>query len=176
MEVAWGVHIHRCKRKHNPTLIICTKCQSPLANTRILGDFRLPAKLRVKRHINTFRLLLQLLQKSNGGRWPIMCADQGHKPVTDVNNLTVDIDTSSQTHHKGITHALHEGLQGARWHRPRGPGPVESGQLAGGVRCPPISSLWAMETLLTLARRGLGRRPSGGMVTVVADRGGDRAL
>ena len=29
LEVAWGVHIHRCKRKHSPSLI-CTKCQSPL--------------------------------------------------------------------------------------------------------------------------------------------------
>jgi hypothetical protein len=50
----------------------------------------------------------------------------------------------------------------AYWHRPRGPGPVEPGLLAGDARCPPTSSWWALETPLTLARRGSGRRPSGG--------------
>jgi hypothetical protein len=110
LEVAWGVHIHRCKRKHNPSLI-CTKCQSPLTNTYILGGCRFTAKLRAKRHNNTFRLLLQLLLKSNGRRWPILCADLGHEPVTNVNNLTVDIDTSSHTHHQGLAHSIQEGLQ-----------------------------------------------------------------
>jgi len=46
-----------------------------------------------------------------GERWPILCADLGHKPVTDFSNLTVDIDTSSHTHHQGITHSTQEGLQ-----------------------------------------------------------------
>jgi hypothetical protein len=55
--------------------------------------------------------LLQLLQKSNGGRWPILCADLGHKPITDFSNLTVDIDNSSHKHHQGITHSTQEGLQ-----------------------------------------------------------------
>jgi hypothetical protein len=110
MEVAWEVHIYRCKRKHNPSLI-CTKCLYPLTNTHILGGYRFIAKLRVKRHNSTFRLLLQILQKSNGGRWPILCADLGHKPVTDFRNITVDIDTSSHTHHQGITHSLQEELQ-----------------------------------------------------------------
>jgi hypothetical protein len=108
-EVSWGVNIHRCKRKHSPFLI-CTKCQSPLINTHILGGCRFTAKLRTKRHNNTFRLLLQLLQKSNGGRWLILCADMGHKPVNDFSNLTIDIDTSSHTHHQGITHLTQEGL------------------------------------------------------------------
>jgi hypothetical protein len=45
LEVAWGVHIHRCKRKHSPSLI-CTKCQFPLTNTHILGGCRFTAKLR----------------------------------------------------------------------------------------------------------------------------------
>ncbi len=51
---------------------------------------------------------------------------------------------------------------GAYLHRPRAPGPVEPGLLAGDDRCPPTSSWWALETPLTLARRGSGRRPSGG--------------
>jgi hypothetical protein len=50
----------------------------------------------------------------------------------------------------------------ALWHRPRGLGPMEPGKLAGGVRCPPTSLWWAMENPETLARRGLGKRPSGG--------------
>ena len=57
LEVAWGVHVHRCKRKHNLSLT-CTKCQSPLTNTHILGGCRYTAKLRTKRHNSTFRLLL----------------------------------------------------------------------------------------------------------------------
>jgi ribonuclease HI len=57
LEVTWGVHIHRCKRKHSPTLI-CTKCQSPLTNTQILGGCRYTAKLIIKRHNSTFRFLL----------------------------------------------------------------------------------------------------------------------
>ncbi len=28
LEVAWGVHVHRCRRGHGPTPI-CTKCLSP---------------------------------------------------------------------------------------------------------------------------------------------------
>jgi hypothetical protein len=108
--VAWGVHIHRCKRKHNPSLI-CTECRSPLTNTHILGGCRFTAKLRIKRHNSTFTLLLRHLQKSNGGRWPILCADLGHKPVTDFSNLTIDIDTPPHTHHQDMKHSTHEGLQ-----------------------------------------------------------------
>jgi ribonuclease HI len=110
LEVAWGVHVHRCKRKHSPTLI-CTKCNSPLTNTHILGGCRFTAKLRIKRHNSTFQLLLQLLQRSNGGRWPILCADLGHKPVTDFTNLTIDSDIPPHRNHQGILHPLHEGLQ-----------------------------------------------------------------
>jgi hypothetical protein len=97
LEVAWELHIHICKRKHSPSLL-CTKCQSPLTNTHILGGCRLTAKLIIKRHNIIFRLILQLLQKSNGGRWPILCADLGHKPVADFSSLAAGIDTSTHTH------------------------------------------------------------------------------
>ena len=117
MEVAWGVHIHRCKRKHNPSLI-CTKCQSPLTNTHILGGCRFTAKLRIKRHNSTFRLLQELLQKSNGGRWPILCADLGQKPVTDFDNLMEDIRNPTQADLTGITHPLQEGLQDDKTENP----------------------------------------------------------
>jgi hypothetical protein len=108
--VAWGVHIHRCKRKHSPSLI-CTKYQFPLTNTHILGGCRFTAKLIIKRHTNTFRLLIQQLQKSNRGRWPILCADLGHKPVTDFSNLTPHIDTHPDSHHQDIKRSTQEGLQ-----------------------------------------------------------------
>jgi hypothetical protein len=39
---------------------------------------------------------------------------------------------------------------------------VEPGLLEGDARCPPTSSWWALETPVTLARSGSGRRPSGG--------------
>jgi hypothetical protein len=111
--VAWGVHIHRCKRKHSPSLI-CTKCLSPLTNTHILGGCRFTAKLRIKRHNITLRLLLQQLQKTNGGRWPVICADLAHKPVTDFSDLTSAIDpppTHTHPHHHDIKHSTQESLQ-----------------------------------------------------------------
>jgi ribonuclease HI len=110
LEMAWGLHIQRCKRKHSPSLI-CTKCQSPLTNTHILGGCRYTAKLRIKRHNNTFRLLLEHLQKSNGGQWPILCANLGRKPATDFINLTSDMDTPPHSHHHDIKHSKQEGLQ-----------------------------------------------------------------
>jgi len=106
LEVAWGVHIRICKRKHSPCRI-CTKGQSPLTNTHILGGCRFTAKLKTKRHNRTFRLLLQLLRKSNGGRWPILCVDLGHKPVTNFSNLMDDIDTP--THTPSRQHTLNTG-------------------------------------------------------------------
>ncbi len=107
--MAWGVHIHRCKRKHSPSLTL-TKCKSPLANTHILGGCRFTAKLRTKRHNITFSLLLQLLQNTKGGRWPILCADLGHKLITDFSSLIADVDTPAHPHHKGIAHSTQEGL------------------------------------------------------------------
>ncbi len=97
------MHTHRCKRKHNISFI-CTKCQSPLTNTHILGGCRYTAKLRTKRHNSTFRLLLQHIKKSNGRRWPILCADLGQKPITDFSKIMTDQDTSSHTTHQRIPH------------------------------------------------------------------------
>ena len=79
-------------------------------HTHILGGCTFTAKLRIKRHNSTFRLLTQHLQKSNGGRWPILCADLGHKPPTDFSNHTPDIDTTPNFHHQDIKHSTHEGL------------------------------------------------------------------
>ncbi len=45
-------------------------------------------------------------------------------------------------------------FRGACWHRPRGPVLVEPCLLAGDARCSPTSSWWALETPVTLARRG----------------------
>jgi hypothetical protein len=43
--------------------------------------------------------------------YSILCADLGRKPVTDVNNIMADIDTTPHTHLQGITDSLEEGLQ-----------------------------------------------------------------
>ncbi len=87
LEVMWGVHVHRCRRKHGPSLT-CTKCHSPLTNTHILGGCRFTANLRTQRHNNMFKLLHQLLQEADGGRWPIVGMDLGQKPVTHFKNLS----------------------------------------------------------------------------------------
>jgi hypothetical protein len=60
LEVAWGIHVHRCSRKHGPTPT-CTKCISPLNNTHVLESCKHTAKLRTKRHNGTFLFLYQML-------------------------------------------------------------------------------------------------------------------
>ena len=69
--------------------------------------------------------------------------------------------------HLGVMGTLHLPImtteaRGVCWHRPRDLGLVGPGLLEEDARCPPTSSWWAMETSVTLARRGLGKRPSGG--------------
>ena len=89
------MHVHRCKRKHNLS-ITCTKCQSPLTNTHILGGCRYTAKLRTKRHNSTFCLLHQHLQKSNGGRY-------GPYARTWAKNLSPTLATLWQTSNPPLT-------------------------------------------------------------------------
>ena len=108
LEVAWGVHVHRCSRKHGPTLH-CTKCRSPLNNTHILGGRGHTAKLRTKRHNNTFLLLHLLLQTTNGGRWPIIGIDLGNKPVIDFSKHIPDTEATTLSHLPPISG--HKGLQ-----------------------------------------------------------------
>ncbi len=50
-----------------------------------------------------------------------MCAELGHKPVTDSNSLTADSDISPHTNHQGITHSLQEGLQDDKSESPEHP-------------------------------------------------------
>jgi hypothetical protein len=91
LEVAWGVHVHICSRNRGPTPT-CAKCLSPLNNTHIMGGCKHTAKLRTKRHNNTFLLLHQLLQNTNGGRWPIIGLDLGNKPITYFSNNNIDAE------------------------------------------------------------------------------------
>ena len=110
LEVAWGVHIHRCSSKSGPTPT-CSKCQAPLNNTHLLGGCSHTAKLRTKRHNNTFLLLHQLLQKSNGGRWPVIGIDLGKTPITDFRNTKPKTDDTPLSNLPPITHPEQEGLQ-----------------------------------------------------------------
>jgi hypothetical protein len=63
----------------------------------------------------------------------------------------------------------------AHMQRPRIVGVGAPSTSAGVARCPPTSSRWALETLMTLARCGLGRRPSGGRIGGCGAIGRDRA-
>jgi hypothetical protein len=110
LEVMWGAHVHRCCRKYGPSLT-CTKCQSPLINTHILGGCRFTAKLCTRRHNSTFKHLHQLLQNTDGGRWPVVGMHMGHKPVTDFNTLTTPPLDTEQTQLEAIKHPNQEGTQ-----------------------------------------------------------------
>jgi hypothetical protein len=67
--------------------------------------------LITKRHNNTFLLLHQLLQKSYGGRWPVIGVDLGKTPVTDFSKHTPKTDDTTPSDLPPITHPEHEGLQ-----------------------------------------------------------------
>jgi hypothetical protein len=120
LEVAWGVHVHRCKRKTGPSPI-CSKCQSPLNNTHLLGGCSHTAKLRTKRHNSTFLLLHQLLQKSNGGRWPVIGVDLGKQPITDFRKHIPSTDDTNPSNLPPITPPEQEGLQDDKYADPETP-------------------------------------------------------
>ena len=104
------MHVHRCSRKHGPTLT-CTKCHSPLNNTNIVGGCTTTSKLRTKRHNSTFLLLDQLLQNTNGGRWPIIRLDLGKTPINDFTTLKPDTAEKTTSQLPQILHPEEEGLK-----------------------------------------------------------------
>jgi hypothetical protein len=110
-------HTHPQMYKENTAHPSYARNAIPHLQTHILEGYIYTAKFKLKHHNSTFRLLLQVLLKSNGRRWPILFADLGHKPVTKFNYLTADIDTP-HTHSQGITHSLHEGLHGDKSENP----------------------------------------------------------
>jgi hypothetical protein len=110
LEVAWGVHVHRCSKKHGLTLT-CTKCRSPLNNTHNIGGCRSTSKLRIKRHNKTFLLLHKLLQTTNGGRWPIVGVDLGNTLIKYFSTLKPDIEEATVSQLPQILLPEEEGLQ-----------------------------------------------------------------
>ena len=102
--------MHICSRKHGPTLT-CTKCHSPLNNTPILVGCRSTSKLIIKRHNITFQLLHNLLQNSNGGRWPIVGVDLGNTPIKDFTTLKPDLEETTVSQLPQILLPEDEGLQ-----------------------------------------------------------------
>jgi ribonuclease HI len=116
-EVAWGTHVYRCKRKHNTGPMTCTKCNQLLTNTHLLGGCKYNAKMRTSRHNSTFKLLHELLQTQNGGRWPILSVDLGKKPVKDFKAQTIieKIDTQEDYTLQPLE-ASEEGLQNDKKH------------------------------------------------------------
>jgi len=102
--------VHKCSRKHGP-ITICRKCLSPLNNTHILGGCIHTVKLRTKRHNSTFLLLHQLLQNTNGGRWPIIGLDLGNKLVANFSKHNTDIEEMTPSKLQPIPHLDQEGLQ-----------------------------------------------------------------
>jgi hypothetical protein len=96
----------------------------PLTNkqhTHILGDSRTTSKLRTKRHNNTFLLLHQLLQNTNGGRWPIIGLDLGNTPIRNFTTLKPDTTKDTTTQLPQILHPEEEGLQNDKPNTPNQP-------------------------------------------------------
>jgi hypothetical protein len=92
--------------------MLCKKCNQPLTNTHLLGGCKYIAKLRICRHNSTLKLLHDLLQTHNGGRWPILGMDLGNKPVKDFKAQTNKETTTTQEDHTlQSIEATHEGLQ-----------------------------------------------------------------
>ncbi len=94
-EVAWGSRIYGRKRRHNAQgPMICRKFNQPLTNPHLLGRCKYNAKLLTSTHNNAFKLLHDLLEANNGGRWPIVSMDLGSKPVKDFQAQT-QLETST---------------------------------------------------------------------------------
>jgi hypothetical protein len=53
----------------------------------------------------------QLLQNTNGGRWPIIGLDFGNKPVIDFNKYKPDMEKTTPSHIPSIPLPENEGLQ-----------------------------------------------------------------
>ena len=98
-EVAWGTHVYRCKRKHNTGPMLCKKCNQPLTNTHLLGGCKYNAKFRTSRHTKKFKLLHDLLQTHNCGRWPILNMDLGNKSMKEFKAQTHIERTTIQEDH-----------------------------------------------------------------------------
>ena len=84
MEVAWGAHKYRLMTKaHKHRFPTCAKCGQKLTHSHLLGGCRTTSKLKISRHHSTFKLLHQLLDQENGGRWPILAMDLGRQATRD---------------------------------------------------------------------------------------------
>ena len=85
-EIAWGVHAHRLKRlvpQHQHAH--CRKCGRILTstNSHMVAGCGTHTRLRTARHHSTFTLLVESLQHSDGGRWPLLAMDLGTGPIKD---------------------------------------------------------------------------------------------
>jgi hypothetical protein len=88
------------------------KCNLPLTNTHLLGGCKYNAKLRISSYKSTFKLLHDLLQTHNGGRWPILNMDIRNKPVKDFKaQMHIETTTIQEDHTLQSIEATHEGLQ-----------------------------------------------------------------
>ncbi len=92
--------------------MLCKKCHQPLVNTHLLGGCKYNAKLITSRYNNTFKLLHDLLQTHNGGRWRILGMDLENKPVKDVKAQThVETTTTQEDHTLQSIESTQKGLQ-----------------------------------------------------------------
>ena len=73
--------------------------------------------MRTSRHNNTFKLLHELLQTHNGGRWPILSMDLGNKPVKNSKTQTLlETINTQEDHTLQSIEATQEGLQNDNIH------------------------------------------------------------
>jgi hypothetical protein len=57
-------------------------------HTHHMGGCKYNAILIISRHNNTFKLLHDLIQTHNGGRWPILIMDLGNKQALVTSGTT----------------------------------------------------------------------------------------
>ena len=92
--------------------MLCGKCNQPLTNTHLLGGCKYISKLQTYRHSSTFKLLRDLLERHNGGGWPIISMDLGSKPTKDFKAQTIiETTTPQEGHYLQALQARQDGLQ-----------------------------------------------------------------
>ena len=98
-EFLWGVHNARLRAglsKHTP--FHCPNCGTYLSNGHLAGNCqRCPvlSGLRTDRHNSTLRMLLEALTTFQGGRWPLVAADCGTKPVRQFPKGNHEVDCTT---------------------------------------------------------------------------------
>ena len=91
--------------------MVCNQCNQSLRNTYLLGGCNYISKLGTSRHNITFKLLHDLQESNNGGRWPIISMGLEKLPINDFKlQIQIKVTPPQGDHSLQALEATQEGL------------------------------------------------------------------